>query len=308
MGADLRVATDRRTFRAMSCSAHAVGVGDAPARLLDHVGRRLDELERRWSRFLDDSEISGLNAAGGAPRRCSRDTVTLVEALVRAWHGTDGAFDPTLLGTLVELGYAASRSDATVRTSLAGDARPVGQPDLVLVDALNGVVQLPAGTTLDPGGLGKGLAADLIVDELLDAGAVGALVEIGGDLRVAGRPPEGTAWPVEVRSAAGGAPRVVELVGGGVASSSSRRRTWVTGAGRLHHLLDPRTGRPTADDVIGCTVIAGSATWAEAFTKVAFVDGCTAALATYERLGLAARITTEDGRDHHSTSWRSFAR
>jgi thiamine biosynthesis lipoprotein len=291
----------------MGCIAHAVVVADDPTALLDHAGHRLDELERRWSRFLDDSEISGLNRAGGMPRRCSQDTVALVGALTSAWHATDGAFDPTLLPTLVELGYAASRVDATRRTSLAAGAHPIGRADQVLVDPASGVVRLPTGTTLDPGGLGKGLAADLVVRELVHAGAVGALVEIGGDLRVAGRSPTGAAWPIEVRAPTGGPSDVVHLTAGGVATSSSRRRTWDSDAGPRHHLLSPRTGRPTDDDVIGCTVIAGTAAGAEAFTKVAFVDGCEPALATYERVGLAARVTTGDGRAHHSRSWAAFA-
>jgi FAD:protein FMN transferase len=292
----------------MSCTAHVVVVGANPSPLLQHVEQRLDELERRWSRFLADSEISGLNAAGGAPRRCSSDTVTLVEAMVRAWHATDGAFDPTLLGTLVELGYVSSRSDATARTSLAGDVRPVGRPDLVLVEPMTGVVQLPAGTSLDPGGIGKGLAADLIVAELLDLGAEGALVEIGGDLRIAGRAPVDHGWPVEIRSAGGGRPTLVRLCSGGIATSSSRLRTWSAPGGDRHHLLDPRTLRPTTDDVAGCTVIAGSAAWAEAFTKVAFVEGCSRALTVYDRLGLAARVTTDDGLVHQSTAWEDFGR
>ena len=292
----------------MNCSAIAVVVAERPEPLLDHVGRRLDELERRWSRFLDDSEISGLNNAGGQPRRCSSDTVALVEALVRGWHLTDGAFDPTLLGTLVELGYAASRSDATIHTSLAGDVRPVGRPDLVLVARQTGVVQLPVGTSLDPGGLGKGLAADLIASELLDLGADGALVEIGGDLCVLGSPPEGDGWPIEIRSATDGAPTQVLLAAGGVATSSSRLRTWWASGRERHHLLDPRTLQPTADDVIGCTVIAGSAASAEAFTKVAFVAGCADALTVYDRHRLAARITTEDGSVHHTFAWEAFDR
>ncbi|HSJ92001.1 MAG TPA: FAD:protein FMN transferase [Ilumatobacter sp.] len=308
MAADLAVPVARRAYRAMSCTAHVVVVGANPSPLLQHVEQRLDEIERRWSRFLADSEISGLNAAGGAPRRCSSDTVTLVEAMVRAWRATDGAFDPTLLGTLVELGYVSSRSDATARTSLAGDVRPVGRPDLVCVEPTSGVVQLPAGTSLDPGGIGKGLAADLIVAELLDLGAEGALIEIGGDLRIAGRAPVGHGWPVEIRSAGGGRPTLVRLRSGGIATSSSRLRTWPSPGGDRHHLLDPRTLRPTSDDVIGCTVIAGSAAWAEAFTKVAFVDGCSQALSVYDRLGLAARVTTDDGHVHHSTAWEVFGR
>jgi thiamine biosynthesis lipoprotein len=295
----------------MSCSASVVVTAADPAPLLDRAVRRVAELEERWSRFLVDSEITGLNAAAGEPRRCSADTVVLVEARVRAWHVTGGAFDPTLLGTLVELGYAASRDDVSLRTSLAAGTVPRGRPDRIQVDTQHGVVQLPAGTTLDPGGLGKGLAADLVVAELLDAGADGALVEIGGDLRVAGRPPEDEHWTVEIRSELGLPAEHVSLTEGAVATSSSRLRTWASADEHRHHLIDPDTLRPTGGGsepaVIGCTVVAGTAAWAEAFTKVAFVDGRDAAIGTYDRLGLAARVTTEDGTVRPSHAWETFA-
>lgn len=306
MAADLVVPSVRGTYRAMSCHASAVVVADRPGPLLEHVGRRLAELEARWSRFRPDSELSNLNAAGGEAMRCSPDTVTLVEAMVRGWQLTDGDFDPTLLATLVELGYTSSRTDAALRTSLSASVRPIGDPAGVLIDRPSGVVRLPAGTVLDPGGIGKGLAADLVVEELLELGAEGALVEIGGDLRAQGHPPGGDGWLVAVRSAVDDRSSRVVLGAGGVATSSSRLRTWRTERTERHHLVDPRTLRPTDADVVGCTVLAGSAASAEAFTKVAFVRGRTEALAVYDRHGLAARVTTEDGRTHDSRAWQLF--
>src|SRR5690606_11351981 len=79
---------------------------------------------------------------------------------------------------------------------------PVPQPlpDLgaVEVDEVSGLVTVPAGTTIDPGGIGKGLAADLCVAAALEAGAAGALVGIGGDVSAGGAPPAGHGWPVSV--------------------------------------------------------------------------------------------------------------
>lgn len=309
MAAELGTRSGRRAYRAMSCTAHAVVVADRPEPLLEHVAQRLVALESRWSRFRPGSEISGLNRAAGSPLRVSVDTARLVESLVQAWHLTDGAFDPTLLGTLVELGYAASRTDATARTSLAPTTRPIGRPELVRLDRDLGVVQLPPGTTLDPGGLGKGLAADLIVQELIELGADGALVEVGGDLRVEGLAPASDGWPVAI--GAHPAPVQVTVGSGAVATSSSRRRTWRHDGQHRHHLLDPRTLAPTGcdseDDVVACTVIAGSAATAEAFTKVAFVLGHHDATEVYERHGLAALITTEDGCHTPAGSWAQFA-
>jgi thiamine biosynthesis lipoprotein len=297
----------RADLHAMSCPASIVATA-APMDLVDRGVRRIHELERRWSRFLDSSEISGLNRAAGAARRCSPDTIALVEGLVGAWHATDGSFDPTLLGSLVELGYAASRDDATHRTSLAPSVAPSGNPAGILVDAAAGVVQLPVGTSLDPGGLGKGLAADIIVGELLAGGATGALVEIGGDLRVAGHPPDGSGWCISIDHPLGGDRELVEVHDGGVATSTSRIRCWLAHGALHHHLLNPSTKRSTDDGVVGCTVIAGTAAWAEAFTKVAFVRGVDAAIEAYESHGLAARLVTDVGGVRSTTAWQEFRR
>ena len=47
-------------------------------------------------------------------------------------------------------------------------------------------VRLLDGVGFDPGGIGKGLAADLVATAAVDLGADGAMVSLGGDLRVAG--------------------------------------------------------------------------------------------------------------------------
>ena len=194
-------------------------------------------------------------------------------------------------------------------TSLDVRVNPRGRPAGILVDRDSGVITLPTGTTLDPGGLGKGLAADIVTAELLAAGAAGALVEIGGDLRVVGEPPGDDAWTVAIApTVAGVRSRIVRLSDGGVATSSSRLRTWRANGRRHHHLISPRTLRSTATDVVSCTVLAGSAASAEAFTKVAFVEGAHPALELFEQRSLAASITTDDGVEHTSSSWADFCR
>jgi thiamine biosynthesis lipoprotein len=296
----------------MSCRATVVVTdadgGASPQHLADLTIARLAELEQRWSRFLPTSELTALNDACGAPLAVSADTVELVNRLVQAWHLTDGAFDPTLLGTLVELGYAASRDDATLRTSLHPSVIRRGRPEDVLVDATAGVVQLPAGTVLDPGGLGKGLAADIVVAELLAAGATGALVEIGGDLRAAGESPDGGGWLIDVDTATDA--RVhLRIADGAVATSTSRLRTWSADGETRHHLIDPATLRPSARTAVSCTVVAGSGAWAEAFTKVAFAHDPADAIERLERLGLAASVTVAGGASTGrltTSSWQLF--
>jgi thiamine biosynthesis lipoprotein len=151
------------------------------------------------------------------------------------------------------------------------------------------------------------LAADIVTEDLVSAGASGALVEVGGDLRVAGRSPDGEGWRIAIRSASE-PERVIELAAGGVATSSSRLRTWRRGGRMHHHLIDPQTRNSTSTDVVSCTVIAGTAAWAEAFTKIGFVTDLDRALEVFTARSLAASITTERGTHHLSERWKDFCR
>jgi thiamine biosynthesis lipoprotein len=291
----------------MSCAASvAVVAPDCEAdRLLDLGIARVHRLEAMWSRFRPDSEVSRLNRRAGTPVVVSPETITLVEAMVQGWHVTVGSFDPTLLATLVELGYAQSREDATRRTSLPAGTAMSGRPGAIRLDRAASTVTLPEHTAIDPGVIGKGLAADLAVADLVADGAAGALVEIGGDLSAAGEPPDG-GWTIAVDT--GAAPATIRLVSGGVATSTSRLRRWERDGERRHHLVDPCTLQPSTNDVLSCSVVAGTAAWAEVFTKVAFARSVLDSVALFERHGLAASITRGDGRRVNSEPWDAFER
>ena len=146
----------------------------------------------------------------------------------------------------------------------------------IVIDDVVGAVTLPPGVRLDPGGIGKGLAADLVAEELMARGAAGAMVNLGGDLRAVGRPPEGEVWVVGVDDPQdpGHERARVVLVQGAVCTSSRAKRAWATTDGRrVHHLVDPARGTPIESEVVAVTVLAGQAWWAEAMAKVLFAAG-----------------------------------
>lgn len=293
----------------MGGTAQITLVGGTPA-LLDGCFDLLRDLELRWSRFLPDSEISRLNCSEGRPVPVSEHTTRLVVELVAAWSMTGGAFDPTTLPRLLELGYRGSRTDPSKRTVLPRSARwPADMPGIRVE---SGFAILPRGTTLDPGGLGKGLAADLIVEHALGGGAWGALADIGGDLVVAGDAPDGVAWTIAVEDPFDAARdpaapiATVRLRAGAVATSSRLNRRFETAAGPAHHLIDPSSGRNSATGAVTTTVIAGSGGRAEALTKLAFNREPAGAFELITRLGGAAMVVPEDRRPLLSTTWKDF--
>ena len=294
----------------MGCSVDVVIVGGSPD-LLDVARTSIDHLERRWSRFKPDSDISRLNHAAGSTVHIDPATVVLLKAMPDGWRATRGAFDPTLLAPLVGLGYAASWSDPTVVTSLPHGALLRGDLSQMSIDPMHNLATIPVGMCLDAGGIGKGLAADVVVGYLLDAGAGGASVSIGGDVAVGGLAPQDGGWLIGVAD-----PMDLEMetdqltmVGGGTATSGTLRRRWHDDDGSpVHHLLDPATGRSTQHDreIVAVTVVAGTAAWAEVWTKAVMVRGA-ALLVALDQYGLGAQLTYADHSTVSNRSWSTFA-
>jgi thiamine biosynthesis lipoprotein ApbE len=91
-------------FRAMGSDVHVLVV-DGPPDLLGRARDRVGELERRWSRFRPDSEISRLNTLAGSPVQVSPVTLGLVQRALQGARATGGRYDPTVLGDLLRAGY-----------------------------------------------------------------------------------------------------------------------------------------------------------------------------------------------------------
>lgn len=286
----------RSRFRAMASDVQLILVDPSP-RALDHARERLRQLESRWSRFIADSELSQVVRGSGESVVVSGDTVVLVTAMRRAHLDTAGRYDPTMLSEIIDAGYGASIDDAgrlSVTIDLPG---PAGSIEDVHVDATGSTVQLPAGLGLDPGGIGKGLAADVVVAELLAGGTAGALVSVGGDLVAAGLPPSEEGWLVEVEDPfeVGRALLTTVVEGGGVATSSTVSRRWSHRGSSAHHVLDPRSGLVARTDLATVTAMTGTGWEAEVHATAALVSGRDSAVEYLEDRGCSGVVVGTDG-------------
>lgn len=297
------LASRRRTetrFRAMGTDVHVIALDAAPD-LTARAREAVEGLEARWSRFRPGSELCRLNRAAGAPAVVTRPTFELVAKAVDAWRVTGGRFDPTILAALEAAGYdrdfAALRAagdlgdDPSVLPGPAPGCRAIG------LDPIVGAVSLPVGVRLDLGGIGKGRAADLVAGQILDAGAGGVLVNLGGDLRTAGAPPGDQGWMIEVDDPLeSGEPGVLSIGSGAVATSTRLRRRWTRAGCELHHVIDPSTGRPSRSGLASVTVLAAEASWAEVLAKAALVGGETAGAALLAECDVTGLFLHDDGR------------
>jgi len=262
-------------------------------------------LEALWSRFRPDSEISGMNAASGRAMPVSPDTRMLVRRALRAEHLTGGRFDPLMGGDMLALGYdrdhgaLAAPAVPSARVVMTPATRPRGAQ--LRLDERAGLVTVPAGRALDPGGIGKGLAADMVTAGLIQRGVGGALVNLGGDIRCRGITPSG-GWRVGIDDPRNPeAPEVatVTLTRGAVCTSGVRKRRWVRSDGTVaHHLLDPDTGAPTDAEVASVSVIARLGWMAEALTKALILGGPEVGTRLLRAHDAGAVVVLADGAVH----------
>ena len=259
---------------------------------------RLRQLETMWSRFLSDSDISRLGANPGQWIEVSVETIALIRIMKQAAVVTAGAYDPTLVYEIIEAGYVASVEESSriaFTIDLPNLAHTVGD---VTIDTDGKRVKLPPRFALDPGGIGKGLAADIVVAELLGTGTSGALVSVGGDLAANGEPPTQDGWLVTIEDPFDPslAACTVSLDRGGVSTSSTLSRRWRQGGSDRHHVLDPSTRRSSTTDLASVSVVASTGWLAEAHATAALLRGSAGVLAYLTSHGLEGLAVTSNGR------------
>jgi FAD:protein FMN transferase len=296
------------TWRALGTTVHLL-VTDltalAPARRL--LTEDLAALDQACSRFRADSEIAALDHAPrredgrAGPVRISPLLAGALAVALRAARLTDGDVDPTVGGALSAAGYdrdfdLVRRDGPPVKLTI----RSVPGWREIDLDEAAGLVSLPPGVCLDLGATAKAWAADRAAARIAAEAGCGVLVNLGGDIAVAGPGPHG-GWRIRVQDVTGrpedppaGPTAVIAIHSGGLATSSTAARRWRRGGDVLHHILDPRSGLPAAPVWRTVSVAAATCADANAASTAAIIRG-EAALAWLTGLQLPARLVAESG-------------
>lgn len=262
----------------------------AATRVVDAL---LAEVERAASRFRPDSEIMTLAPAADGWVSLSPELAALLRTALDAARRTDGALDPTVGGTLVDLGY-----DRDISLVIGDDGSAVARvrrvPGWRTLQLDGNRLRMPPGVVLDLGATAKAAAADRAATLVAEQLHTGVLVGLGGDIATAGPAPTG-GWQITVQDTAHDPATQVGLpAGAAIATSSTVRRAWHQGGEPRHHLVDPRTSRPAVSPLRSVTVAAASCVDANAAATATLVKG-PAGPAWLAATGLAARMVTTDG-------------
>ncbi len=267
-------------------------------------------LDRLLAVQRPDSDVSRVNReAARGPVRVDPRVADVIARSLEVSRSTGGAFDVTVLPVVRAWGFIDHRPQVPA----AGSAPHIAGWRSIQVDAGAGTIAFAdPSAQVDLGGIGKGYALDRARDVLRARGVRSAWLDLGGNIATLGTPPEGGRWRIAVRHPRRSGERlgVVTIGEASVSTSGDAEQYAMDGDTRRGHIIDPRSGRP-ADALVSATVVAASATAADALSTAAVVlgtDGARAVLAHADADGLlvalepgnVVRLGVTDGVDFES--------
>lgn len=274
-------------------------------KILDDCIQKCKDYESRFSRTQEGSEIYRLNHSDGAPVELSDDTVELIRLGLKYCALTDGAFDITV-GNLSDLwDFKNNPGRVPASPQIAETVKHIGYQN-ILIDG-NTVQLLDPDAAVDLGGIAKGYIADRLRDYLEESGVRHALIDLGGNILAVGNKPDGAPFNIGIQKPfdeLGSSIASVKAENCSVVSSGIYQRYFEADGILYHHILDPASGYPYENGLLGVTIVCDSSADADALSTSCFVLGLSDGMELIENTpGAEALFITDDYELHYSSGF-----
>jgi thiamine biosynthesis lipoprotein len=289
---------------------HALG----PKNMGKLIDDQLQKINKIFTTYSDRSELMLFNTSpAGKPQDLSLEMIDVLSMSRDVFALSKGSFDPTV-ASLVDLwGFGPLRTDDAIPSheSVLNLLPFVGFNRIIIDREKKTAIRLN-GTRVDFSGIAKGYAADTVATLLNSLGVSSYLIEVGGELRAQGKKSNNDNWRIAIETPSlvnHGVQQIVQVVDSGVATSGDYRNYFEKNGIRYSHTIDPRTGYPVTHNLASVTVIAETASKADAFATSMMVLGPEAALNLAEENNLAAYflVKSRDGFDAmHSSAFTPY--
>jgi len=264
---------------------------------------QINKVDDLMSDYKDNSEISILNRDGFKRAvELSQSTYEVLQRSAEFSKLTDGAFDVTV-GPLVELFRKAKEEHILPSQDEIDNAKSRVGFEKLKFDDINRTVRFTVeGMMLDLGGIAKGYAVDKALEVMQAHGAVGGMVDLGGDIRCFGAPLEGRDyWVIGLQNPNVGSDSIgrevllkLKMTNGAVATSGDYQQFVIIEGKRYSHIIDRRTGT-SKEDLSSVTIISDNATNADALATAVSVMGSEEGLELIENIpGTEAILITSE--------------
>lgn len=274
----------------------------------------IDAVDQAMTTYSDSSELNRLNRAPlGTPVTVSPALFEVLEVSAQIYRDSGGAFDPSV-GPLVDLwGFGPTFTDDRIPTDEQIQALldAIGYHHLKLDSAQKTATRM-ADIRLDLSAVAKGYGADRVADYLRSLQIDNFMVEVGGEMVLAGHNLQGKPWQIAIEAPSQGerrVERVISVSDMGVATSGDYRNYFEKDGKRFSHTLDPRSGRPIVHGLASVTVVMRTSAEADALATAFMVMGEEAALALAEQRDIPVFLLVKESdgfREYHSTAFQPF--
>lgn len=229
----------------------------ADAAVVAALTEKVETFEHNYSRFDPSSLIGQLNATKQL-NNPPEELIAMLRFAKEMYAASDGVFNISVGGSLTGLGYGKGGGNAKADQAMWDN-----------VSITKRKITIPADCELDFGGFGKGWLIDELGVLLKQHGRNQFVINGGGDILV------NTIKPVELalehprdETRKIGTTRIQQ---GALASSSSVKRSWKKNGKTQHHIIDPRSGKPSKSKVVSTFVRANSALVADVMATILMI-------------------------------------
>ncbi len=272
----------------------------------------LEAFSQITSTYIPDSEVNRLSAFPLYEARKISEILSdiLLLSMEVSWI-TGGAFDVTI-SPLVDLwGFGAEGRERQIPadSAIAAALGEVGFQHLQL-DFTEPKITLKQPVRVDLSAVAKGYGVDMVAQWLERQGISDYLVEIGGEIRAAGKSPRGDAWRVGIERPEGlnaGIEKAIRVSGVGLATSGDYRNYFEKDGKRYSHTINPKTGYPITHKTASVTVVAETAAYADALATGFLVLGAEKGLPLAETHGIAVYMIEKSADGFVSSYSTAFA-
>lgn len=236
----------------------------------------IKELEYKMSYFIKESSISRLNTSNNEDFvDIDCDTFEVLKAAKNYYALSNGAFDITA-APITAIWRDCINRKALPAEDMIMSLLPHVSGDNLSLNEENHTARIGKMQSVDLGGIGKGYAADRVLELYKGFHINSAFINLGGNVHTLGNKLNGEPWMIGIqdpRSVRGDFIAALEISGLSVVTSGDYEKYFETGGKRIHHILDPKTGYPADSGLISATVLAESSMEADALSTAVFVSG-----------------------------------
>jgi len=270
--------------------------------LKPQIEETLLKVDSSLSMFNSASVISAVNR--GESVRPDTMFMNVFRLARRISALTDGAFDITVAPAVNAWGFGF-KSAGNVSESTIDSLRSITGWEKVWENADGTIGKSDPRVMLDCSAIAKGYACDVVASMLRSKGIEDYMVEIGGEITMAGSNPKGNDWSIGINrpvedtlNVSTGLQTIVSLTDCGVATSGNYRNFYYKDGKKYAHTIDPATCMPVSHSLLSATVIAADCATADALATSFMVMGAEKACALLDSLdGVRAYLilSSDDG-------------